>query len=482
MKQRKWFSFIMCLSIVTFWLIGCTAPVSTNLENSETITSSVAKQEELLKKLEKAYIYTFPLIIMDATKTKMTNTIEATSVQAPENQFIHAKGLATAASKDIVTPNVDTVYSQLFLNLSEDAVIVELPKTDRFCTAEVLDAYTNCITVIDTATFKEDTETLIFTGADFTGTIPNGMKEIECPTNLAWILIRTISYGENDLPNVYKIQEKMNAYTLSQISSNHTLEKPKGVFKEENNFIPVEHVLNLSMTEYFTRANQLMKENPPAVEDRQLLEEISEIQVGPGLSFNDKLFGEEIEKEWQKLVSNMTEICMNHSKSFIVKNGIWDYFGAPIAEFGTEYYYRALIALAGFGANPVSVAIYPKATVDIQGERLTGANQYILHFDKDRIPQIKEGGFWSVTIYDSSNNFLVDNELNQYCINDRSQAIYNEDGSLDIYIQNQNPGEEKSANWLPAPEGEFHLYLRIYLPTDEVIRNEQTMPIVQKNE
>lgn len=308
------------------------------------------------------------------------------------------------------------------------------------------------------------------------------MKEIKCPTNLAWVIIRTISYGEDDLPNIYAIQEKMDSYTLLQMLSGNTTEKPKGVFKEENNFIPVDYVLSLSMTDYFTRANQLMKENPPTAEDANILQEIADIHVGPELTFDATIFGEEVEEEWKTLVSHITEICATASEPFMVKNGVWNYFGKPIAEFGTEYYYRALIALAGLGANPVSVAIYPKAMIDKQGERLTGANQYVLHFDQDKIPQIKDGGFWSVTMYNSSDNLLVDNEINRYCINDRSEVVYNEDGSLDIYIQNQAPSDELKANWLPAPEGEFHLYLRIYLPTDEIIRNEQELPVIWRSD
>lgn len=167
MKKRKWLSFILCMSTVALCLMGC--GTSTNTESKEPIASSTTDQEQLLQKLEKAYVYTLPLMIMDATKAKMTNTVEATSIQAPENQFIHAKGLATAASKNVVTPNVDTVYSQLLLNLSEDAIIMELPKTDRFCMAEVLDAYTNCISLIDARTLEEDTDKWIFTGKDFKG-------------------------------------------------------------------------------------------------------------------------------------------------------------------------------------------------------------------------------------------------------------------------------------------------------------------------
>lgn len=121
-----------------------------------------------------------------------------------------------------------------------------------------------------------------------------------------------------------------------------------------------------------------------------------------------------------------------------------------------------------------------KGEVDSKGERLNGANQYILHFEKGQMPPVKENGFWSVTAYDSSNDLLIDNALNRYCINDRSMVRYNEDGSLDLYIQKERPTEDKAANWLPVCDGDFHFILRIYLPKDEAVKSEWPAPEIMK--
>ena len=136
-------------------------------------------------------------------------------------------------------------------------------------------------------------------------------------------------------------------------------------------------------------------------------------------------------------------------------------------------------SLFGFGANPVSVAVYPKTDIDSDGNRLNGANKYILHFEAGGLPPVEGYGFWSVTAYDSSNNFLIDNEIDRYCINDRSDIIYNEDGSLDIYIQSTEP-ENGSSNWLPVVDGDFHFVLRIYMPDESVVKNEWPTPIISK--
>ncbi|MDO4339490.1 MAG: DUF1214 domain-containing protein [Eubacteriales bacterium] len=466
MRLKKAAAVFLCAASIIATM-DCSVKASVNDNSSE-----------LEQKLEEAYVYTLPLMLVDATAAKMTNTVEATSTQAPVNQLIHARGLANADSKNVVTPNVDTVYSQVYLDLSEDAVILEMPKTERFCMAEVLDAYTNCISLMDAASFENSSEKFIFTGKSFDGEVPDGMTEIKCPTDLAWVIIRTLCSGDEDLENVYEIQSGMDTYTLSQYASGSTEEKSEGTYDAKYDYIPVQYLMGLSMEDYFTKANQLMEENPPAEEDSALMETLKEINVGPGLTFDSTVFGDSSDSLWEKLVSGISAACTEKSAKFIVQNGVWNYFGEPIAEFGTEYDYRALVALGGLGANPVSVAVYPKATTDSEGGRLNGANRYVLHFDKENIPETLENGFWSVTLYNSSDNLLSDNELDRYCINDRSDIEYNEDGSFDIYIQNEKPTDDLIKNWLPAPTGDFHLYLRVYLPDEKIISNEWEMPSI----
>ena len=135
-----------------------------------------------MEQLEESLVFTLPLMVMDATMTKTTNTVKATDLQAPVNQLFHALALADAKFTDVVTPNVDTIYSQAFLDLSLDSVVLTLPKTNRFCTVEVLDAWTNCIAVLDTAQLIQESQQYLFTGPGFTDEIPMGMEEVKSPT------------------------------------------------------------------------------------------------------------------------------------------------------------------------------------------------------------------------------------------------------------------------------------------------------------
>lgn len=432
-----------------------------------------AQEDETWDMIKEAYIYTFPLVIVHATREKMTNTVEATSSQAPVNQFIHAGKLADANSTDVVTPNVDTVYSQVWLDLSEDAVVIEKPATDRYCSIQVIDAYTNCVTILGTGGDTAQACTYLFTGPDYDGEIPENMTQVAMPTNMGWLIVRTICNGEDDMKNVAAIQSEMAAATLTQYETGSA--PAEGAYDEGKNYVPLNYVLSLSPAEYFNLANQLMAENPPAEEDAEEIAALAAVNVGPGLTFDPSILGDEATENWTAMLSGLTAELSADTAQFQIQNGIWSCFGEPIGEFGTEYKYRALVALGGLGANPISVAMYLKTTVDSEGNRLTGEKSYVLHFDAEELPPVEADGFWSVTIYDSETDLLIDNKLDRYCINDRSEIQYNEDGSLDIYIQ---AAEENQDNWLPAGEGEFHLFLRVYLPSEEAVTGAWSAPSI----
>jgi len=249
-------------------------------------------------------------------------------------------------------------------------------------------------------------------------------------------------------------------------------------FDEDNNFTPVDHVLQMSMADYFTRANELMLSDPPAAADAPWMADLSKIGVGPGLAFDASVFGTQAAGLWTNLVTNIMEITKPQSAQFVQTNGYWNFYGKPIAEFGTEYYYRAMIAVAALAANPVSIAVYPRTDNDAEGQPLSGEHRYRLHIAPDNWPDTNPFGFWSITMY-GADNFFYDNELNRYNITDRSNFVKNADGSLDIYIQHEADTEHPD-NWLPAPEGIFHLYFRIYNPVERISNNEWTMPAIMR--
>ena len=449
-----------------------------------------ACEMNVLSLLNTAYIYSFPLVLMDVTAEKVTNTETATYTQAPINQFVHVPAFADANAKDIVLPNVDTLYSQSFLDLSETAVIMELPKTDRFCIMQAMDAYSNTIEIIECMNL-EDRTTYIFTGPNFEGTIPEGMIEIPCPTNMVWILGRTVCGDNENTPAdgyliTRTIQYQMKMYTLEQYENGTTDVPLTGEVEEEYaDIVPLNYVIyNLTAEEFFDRANALMLTNPPAEADATVLAAMAAVGVGPGLDFDPSVLGGEAAVTalygWirQNLVSN----CVGASADYYKENGVWSCYGDPIGDYGTAYAFRCLIALAGFGANPAEMAIYPSASTDNTGAELTGENAYIIHLNAEQLALLNKHsgfGFWSITAY-GADQYLIANEENRYCINDRN-VVYNADGSIDIYVAKDAPADaEKYPNWLPVGDAGFKLYFRIYLPCEEILQNNWTMPGIEK--
>ena len=152
---------------------------------------------------------------MDITKEVSTNATEPTKSKAHVNQFFHAKTLATSEFRQVVTPNVDTLYSQVFFDLKDDALVIRKPYADRYLTFQIMDAWSNTVAILGTGGDTDEEKTYILTGPSFRGDIPNGMDRIEVPTSIGWLIGRTICYGTEDIPNIYKLQNDMDAKTLS---------------------------------------------------------------------------------------------------------------------------------------------------------------------------------------------------------------------------------------------------------------------------
>ena len=412
--------------------------------------------------LEQAYLYAFPLVIMDATRTASTNTRTATSNKAPINQFIHAEKLADATTRAVVTPYVDTIYTQAFLDVGAEPMIYGVPQTNRFFNVQVLDAWTNTAAVLETPGLYA------ITRADWQGELPEGVQRIDVPTTMVWTIARIVLSGQEDLPNVRAIQDKTQQMPPSAYQAG-------GWTDPANDFVPVKHVLAMDAKKFFDTANQLMETNPPAAADAPVLRELAALHIGPGEKFDDKALGLFSGLRWKLMLLQLKKKLLSESKGYTRQMGQWTYFGDPIGNFGTAYTYRAMVALRGLGANTTDVAIYPKTDVDSTGTVLTGKKTYTLHIEAD--PPTLEKGFWSVTAY-GENDFLIENPIDRYCVNDRSGLHRNPDGSIDITLSKEAPAD--TTNWLPVGEGDFHLFLRIYKPDAAALTDWQP-PVVRTN-
>jgi hypothetical protein len=231
----------------------------------------------------------------------------------------------------------------------------------------------------------------------------------------------------------------------------------------------------MDATTYFKKFAELLKQNPPAKEDAEMVKKLNQLGIIPGQDFDISKAAPSVAKGLEQSIKVSQEKIMAHEKDAgVLKNG-WT-FSLKTGLYGADYLQRAFIAAIGLGANRPQDAIYPTTLVDAQGKKLNGANRYVIHFAKDQLPPVN--GFWSLTMYNDQ-YFFVDNPLNKYTVSERNKLVTNQDGSVDLLIQHESPGKDKEENWLPAPEGDFILMFRFYWPKDALLNGQWSPPAVE---
>lgn len=239
-----------------------------------------------------------------------------------------------------------------------------------------------------------------------------------------------------------------------------------------------EQVHRMDAATYFKMLASLMKDNPPAKADAPMVEKLAKIGIVPGKDFDISKLDPTAVKALQGVPKVAQEKIMGHFKNAGVNKNGWIYT-TKAGTYGTDYLQRAFITAIDLGANRPQDAIYPTSEVDGDGKPYDGANKYVMHFPKGQTPPAK--GFWSLTMY-NGNYFFVENPINRYSVSPRNNLKYNNDGSLDLYLQKDSPGKENEPNWLPAPPGKFILMLRLYWPEEKppsIIDGTWTPPAVK---
>ena len=436
------------------------------------------KEQEATRLGVEAVVYGLPLVIVDVTKQLQTNIEQPdNNGHAPINQFSHFVKYPTAAYKDIVRINVDTLYSFAWIDVSNEPMILSVPDTnDRYYLMPIIDAWTNVFASPGKRTTGTKAGHFAIVGPNWKGDLPAGLTEIKSTTNIAIIAGRTQANGPADYESVHSIQKQYKLTPLSAFGKEYT--PPKGIVdpKLDTKLPPIEQVKRMSANTFFKALAQLLKLNPPPVADAPILAQLARIGIVPGKDFDmsqlDPATAKGLEKSVETAFAALQAAAKNAGKPV---NG-WQIPPLNLANFGTAYGERAVVALIGLGANLPADAIYPSAFVDGNGNKLSGEKRYFLHFNKGQLPPAN--AFWSITMYDAD-SFLVDNSINRYNLAGWMPLHYNQDGSLDLYFQKSIPETEKKANWLPAPQGEFSLTMRIYWPDESVLREQWQPPAVE---
>ncbi len=429
------------------------------------MTDTTAIQEaEALEAGVQVVIYGLPLVMMDVTMRRAVNVPRPVGVAAPVNQFGSMRAFPTAAFKDVVRANVDTLYSSAFLDLSKEPLVLSVPDTHgRYYLLPMFDAWTNVFATPGKRTTGTGAARFLISGPGWRGIVLAGLTQLKSPTNMAWILGRTQTNGPADYDAVHAIQDGYTLVPLSAYGKPHTPLVATLDPSVDMKTPPVEQLQRMSAPEYFTALARLLTANPPPASDAPMLATLARIGVVPGQPFDlaklDPITARGLNGS---VTAGLRRIQADARQVGKAVNG-WRIPSPLLGNFGDSYGVRAAIALIAFGANLPTDAIYPTAFTDGDGNGLSGANRYTLHFDNGREPPVR--AFWSITMY-SPESFFVENPIHRYAVSSWMPLKPNADGSLDIYIQHAPPDGERGMNWLPAPLGGFDVTLRMYWPTE----------------
>jgi hypothetical protein len=433
----------------------------------------------------KAFVYGYPIVLMDETKQQML-------IKEPRmvNQFVHRAQFPNHRFRDVVRPNVDTLYSVAWLDLSYEPLVLTVPDTQgRYYVMPFMDAWTNVFASVG----KRETGTLageyLIRGPEFyqleksnseQATQLSDLPIISSPTNMVWLIGRIQTNGADDIALVVSLQKKFSLTPLSQwLEGGHVYRHSKPEFtktRQEESNGPFQRVMSMSSIEFLSRLAVLVQTQGASENDELALTNLH--MIGVDVSRYDASYKPSIFYKWliEKSFSLTKKKITQRLKSRKGQENGWAVMRQNIGSYGTNYIARMGVAMIGLGALAPAEAVYPNTSVDSMGKKLHGDYNYKLHFDAQGLPPV--AAFWSLTVYDKD-GFLVESEIDRYALGDRDQLEFNTDGSLDILIQH-SPPIEKLSNWLPVPDSPFTLTLRMYQPKEEFLNGQWRIPGVEK--
>jgi hypothetical protein len=427
-----------------------------------------------------SYVYLYPLVLMDLTRRQMTN-VEAGNIlgRGPMNMFINARQFPAADFRAVVRPNFDTLYSSAWLDLTDGPVVVSAADTDgRYYMLPMLDMWTDVFATPGKRTSGTHAQDFLVAPLGWKGGVPDGAQRVEASTPYAWIIGRTQTNGVDDYEAVARVQDGYKITPLAQLGQRAQSAAVPVDASVDMETPPLDQINSMAAAEFFAYGAELMKLHPPHVTDWSFLARAARIGIMPGHSLDwDAL--DEIARAALTAAPAAGLAAMKAKMPTMARvENYWQMNTDTIGVYGNYYLKRAIVAMVGLGANEAVDAVYPLNIADAEGHPLDGDNDYTLRFTADELLPVD--AFWSVTMYDAE-GFQSANSINRFAIGDRDDLAFGEDGSLELYLQHDDPGAEKRSNWLPAPRGPLGVTMRLYAPAAPVVRGEWAPPAIRRS-
>lgn len=434
--------------------------------------------EEATLIAQEAYIYLYPLVLMDVTRRQVINSDPKVSVVAgPPNAFTHVRAFPPLDFRVTLRPSYDTLYSTAWLDLSRGPVVVSTADTGgRYFLLPMFDMWTDCFAAPGKRTTGTGAADFAVIPPGWRGALPQGIEPIDAPTPNVLILGRTQTNGVKDYDTVHKIQDGYRIVPLDDWGKPPRKIEQRIDPSVDTKTQPMKQVAAMPAVAYFAYGAELMKLNPPHLTDWSINARMKRIGLEAGSSFDARKTDSEI---LARGAANGLQLMQDRATTlFRLVNG-WRVLTEGVGVYGNDYLKRAVYPmLLGVGGNQPEDSFYPFNVADADGRPVTAEHQYVMHFTPDEIPPVN--GFWSLSMYDAE-GFPVANPIERYAIGDRDALTFNPDGSLDLYIAHESPGPTKESNWLPAPKsGTLSMTLRLYAPKPQALDGRWNPPPIRR--
>jgi hypothetical protein len=435
--------------------------------------------EEARAIAKEAYIYGFPIV--DNYRIQHAYWVDKATPEykGPWNQIWNSARVYTPADTAIQTPNSDTPYSFVGADLRSEPLVLTVPamEKERYFSVQLIDYYTFNFDYIGTRTSGNGGGSFVLAGPGWKGDAPKGVEKVfRCETELAFPTYRTQLFNPGDIDNVKKVQAGYKVQPLSAF-----LGQPPAKAAPAIDFIkPLMPAEEKTSPQFFNILNFVLQFCPTVPSEEALMARFAKIGAGAGKTFDASKLSPEMKTAIEQGMADAWAALAGLKKDVEegkVSSG--EVFGTRQYLKG-NYLYRMGAAALGIYGNSKQEAMYPTYYVDAAKQKLDGTNRYTLRFAPGQLPPVN--AFWSLTMYDEPQSLLVANPLNRYLINSPMlpQLKRDADDGLTLIIQNESPGKDKEANWLPAPKGPFSMIMRLYWPKEAAMDGKWEKPPLQR--
>jgi hypothetical protein len=446
------------------------------LHSAAATAQTAVTAAEARKIAQDAYIYGYPMVDNYRILYAYFFDTQNKEYKAPWNQLVNIPRVYTAEDKAVQTPNSDTPYSFVGMDLRAEPIVLTVPAIEktRYYSIQLIDLYTHNFAYIGSRTTGNEAGRFLIAGPRWKGETPNGIKKIfRSETDLVLAGYRTQLFDPADLDNVKKVQAGYKAEPLSKFLGNPAPAAAPAVRWVK----PLSPQDQRTSPEFFHVMSFLLQFTAPHPSEKALRARFAKIGVEAGKPFDVAKLAPEMKTAIEGGIADGQK-AYEEFKSKQVDTGkvtAGDMFGTR-EYLKNNYMARMAGAILGIYGNSKEEALYPLYSVDAAGKPLEGTNRYTLRFAPGKLPPVH--AFWSLTMYELPASLLVANPINRYLIN--SPMLPNmkrdPDGGITLYIQHESPGKDKEANWLPAPKGPFLMFMRLYWPKDEALQGKWTAP------